>query len=189
MFTRITSPFASASNNESTRASQPGPIYNAATVSHGTNQLVVAVQALVLVGLAVFVVRRRPSLPGAVAAAAAAPVLFLLLNKVFSAQYILVIVAAGFLAAALVGRSRPIGVLLLIAATANALVYPLTVQWRPASAVLFACALVSVGLILGGIDRPTLDRARRGVKRRSGLRRDDRAVGVEARTRCAEVLP
>ena len=130
------------------RASQPGPIYNAAVVSSHTNQFVVVIQVLALVALAVFVVRRRPSLPGAVAAAAAAPILFLLLNKVFSAQYILVIIAAGFIAAVLIGRSGLVGLLLLVAATANLFVYPLTVGWRPASLLLFAATLVAVGVSL-----------------------------------------
>jgi hypothetical protein len=80
-------------------------------------------------------------------------VLFLLLNKVFSAQYLLVIIAAGCLAAALIERGRTIGVLLLVAATANVLVYPLGLAWQPASAVLFVCALAAVGLILASVDR------------------------------------
>jgi hypothetical protein len=134
-------------------ASQPGKIYYAAAVPSWVNRLVVVVQILVLVLLAVYVCRRRPPLEGAVAAAAAAPVLFLLLNKVFSAQYLLVILAVGFLAAALVERGRIIGVLLLVAATANVLVYPLGLAWRPASAVLFVCALAAVCLILAGVDR------------------------------------
>ena len=135
------------------RASQPGAIYDAASVASWVNRVVVVVQVLVLVVLAVYVVRRRPPLEGAVAAAAAAPVLFLLLNKVFSAQYLLVILAAGCAAAALVERGRIIAVLLLTAATANVLVYPLGLAWRPASALLFVCALVAVGLILGGVDK------------------------------------
>jgi glycosyl transferase family 87 len=138
------------------RASQPGQIYDAAAVSARANHFVVAVQVLTIAALAAFVIRRRPSLSGAVAAAATAPVLFLLLNKVFSAQYILVIMAAGFMAAVLVGRSLPVGVLLLVGAVGNLFVYPLTVQWRPASAVLFACALVSVLVILRGIERSKL---------------------------------
>ena len=135
------------------RASQPGAIYDAASVASWVNRVVVVVQVLVLVVLAVYVVRRRPPLEGAVAAAAAAPVLFLLLNKVFSAQYLLVILAAGCAAAALVERGRIIAVLLLTAATANVLVYPLGLAWRPASALLFVCALVAVGLILAGVDK------------------------------------
>jgi len=133
------------------RASQPGAIYEAASVPSWVNRLVVVVQVLLLVALAVYVVWRRPPLRGAVAAAAPAPVLFLLLNKVFSAQYLLVILAAGCVAGALVERGRTIAVLLLLAATANVLVYPLGVAWRPASVVLFVCALAAVGLILAGV--------------------------------------
>jgi hypothetical protein len=135
-------------------ASQPGKLYDAAAVSPWLNRLVVVIQILVLVVLAVYVVRRRPRLEGAVAAAAAAPVLFLLLNKIFSAQYLLVILAAGCAAAALVERGRIIAVLLLVAATANVLVYPLGVARQPASLALFVCALAAVGLILAGVDRP-----------------------------------
>jgi Glycosyltransferase family 87 len=133
-------------------ASQPGAIYDAAAVSSWVNRAVVVIQVLALLALAVYVVWRRPPLPRAVTAAAAAPVLFLLLNKVFSAQYLLVILAAGCLAAGLVERGRIVAVLLLVAATANVLVYPVGIAWRPASVVLFVCGLAAVVLIVAGID-------------------------------------
>jgi hypothetical protein len=159
------------------RASQPGQIYDAAGVSARTNHFVVAVQVLALAALALFLVRRRPSLSGAVAAAAAAPVVFLLLNKVFSAQYILVIVTAGFMAAVLVGRALSAGVLLLVAAAANLFVYPLTVHWRPASGVLFLCALASVLLVLRGVARPKLA----GGAREAGAGWNRRLRGEDAK--------
>ncbi len=144
-------------------ASQPGAIYDAAAVPAWVNTVVVVVQVLVLVALAGFVAWRRPPLPHAVAAAAAAPVVFLLLNKVFSAQYLLVILAAGCLAALLVDRGRIVVVLLLVAATANVLVYPVGLHWRPASALLFVCALVSLALILAAVDRSARNRRSLGV--------------------------
>jgi hypothetical protein len=144
------------------QASQPGAIYDAASVSIWADRVVVVVvvQALALVALAVFVVLRLPPLPEAVAAAAAAPVVFLILNKVFSAQYLLLILAAGCAAAALVERGRPIAVLLLVGAVANVLVYPVGVLWRPASVVLFVCALTAVGIILTAVGRSQHHRRR-----------------------------
>lgn len=141
------------------QASKPGAVYDPAVVPSWADPLVVVVQALVLLSLALFLIRRRPTLPTAVAVAALAPVLFLLLNKVFSAQYLVVILPAAFVAAALLERSRIVAALLLIAATANVFVYPLTVEWRPASSTLFVCALgAALVLLLAATDGRALRR-------------------------------
>ena len=129
-------------------ASQPGAIYAKASVSDWANTLAVCVQVTALIGLVALVVLRRPPLSGAIAIAATAPALFLLLNKVFSAQFVLVLLVAGCLGAALVGRHVAIAILLLSAATSNVLVYPIGRASGPASAVLFTTSLAAFGVVL-----------------------------------------
>jgi drug/metabolite transporter (DMT)-like permease len=67
--------------------------------------------------------------------AALAPAAFLLLNRVFSPQYMVTITAALLIACAIVGQSprhtRGIVVLLTIAQAANLLIWPNTVPWWP----------------------------------------------------------
>jgi hypothetical protein len=106
---------------------------------------------------------------GAVAVAALAPVGFLLTNRIFSPQFLLVILAAWALAAALVARSAreqlAVGLAAMAASFANAFVYPFAlpwyrVTWEVCSAVLFATALAVTGWL-----------AARAVRQRSGLER------------------
>jgi uncharacterized membrane protein len=115
-----------------------------------------AIQALVLVVVALAAVRARVSLRAGVAIAAMAPVLFLLTNRVFSPQYLVPIIAAWAIAGALLLESRKeqlvLGVAAMAATTANAFVYPYTLHafgtWKVASAFLFASGLAtSVWLI------------------------------------------
>jgi Glycosyltransferase family 87 len=115
-----------------------------------------AIQALVLVVVALAAVRARVSLRAGVAIAAMAPVLFLLTNRVFSPQYLVPIIAAWAIAGALLLESRKeqlvLGVAATAATTANAFVYPYTLHafgtWKVASAFLFASGLAtSVWLI------------------------------------------
>jgi hypothetical protein len=116
----------------------------------------VAVQALVLVAVGIVAARARASLRAGVAVAAVAPVLFLLTNRIFSPQYLVLILAAWAIAGALVLESRReqlvLGVATMAATTANAFVYPYTLYelglWRFASALLFAVGLGTSAWIL-----------------------------------------
>ena len=94
----------------------------------------------------------------AAALAALAPATFLLLNRIFSPQFAVVVLVAWALASALVARNRAeqlaAGVPPAVATAANAFVYPFALPfyettWQPRSATLFA-----VGLALTGVARP-----------------------------------
>jgi hypothetical protein len=87
----------------------------------------------------------------AVALAALAPVAFLLTNRIFSPQFVLVAFAGWALAAALVVRTRReqlwVGVAMAAAALANEFVYPFAlprydITWVMSSALFFGLALV-----------------------------------------------
>jgi hypothetical protein len=79
---------------------------------------------------------------------------FLLTNRVFSSQFLVTILAAWALAAALVTRTRRmqlgIGTLAAAATCANALVHPYTLPkiWELASAVLFLLSLAVTSWLL-----------------------------------------
>jgi Glycosyltransferase family 87 len=137
------------------KASQPGAVYDAASVPHGADAAAVVIQVAVLLALATALAIRRPDLTSAAAVAVVGPAVFLLFNKVFSAQYLLTILAAGSLSAPLVGRTVVVAALLAVASAANALVYPIGRFWFTASFVLFACALAAFGVIVqGALRRP-----------------------------------
>jgi len=131
-----------------------------ADVPHWVNPLTTVVQAAVLVALAAAAWRVRASARAGIAVAAMAPVLFLFLNRVFSPQYLVLMVAAWAIAGALLLESRRdqllLGAGVMLATTANALVYPYTLHqanfWRIASAVMFAAGLsVSLWLVTRAI--------------------------------------
>jgi hypothetical protein len=106
--------------------------------------LVVGVQAAALGGLALAMLIRAPDQRRALALAALAPALFLLLNRVFSPQYMAVITACALAAGTVALRGRePLALvaLLAVAQAANLLVWPNTVSWWVgASAVMFAAS-------------------------------------------------
>jgi hypothetical protein len=93
----------------------------------------------------------RASARAGVAIAAMAPVLFLFGNRVFSPQYLVLIVPAWAIAGALLLRNRieqlALGVAIVGATTANALVYPYTLfqggLWRLASAAMFLIGIAT----------------------------------------------
>ena len=127
-----------------------GPISLAAAAPHWANTVAVVAQLSLVLALAVFAATRtRPE--AAIALSALVPALFLLLNKVFSAQYIVTIVAAWAVAAAVGSVSRRTTALLAwgiaIATAANVLVYPIGRSWQLGSVVFFASAL-GVTLVL-----------------------------------------
>lgn len=128
-----------------------------AHVSSWVDPFTTVVQIAVLLALALALWRARASARAAVALAAMAPVLFLLLNRVFSPQYLVLMVAAWAIAGALLLEGRReqlvLGAGVMIATTANALVYPYTLHqanlWRVASAAMFVAGLsVSLWLVV-----------------------------------------
>jgi uncharacterized membrane protein len=127
-----------------------------AQVPHWANSMTVVAQSFVLVAVGVAVWRVRASRRAAVAVAAMAPVFFLLLNRVFSPQYLVLMLAAWAVAGALVLSSRVeqliLGAAAMAATTANALVYPYTLYqldlWRLASAAMFVISLATSAWIV-----------------------------------------
>jgi hypothetical protein len=85
-----------------------------------------------------------------------APVTFLLLNRVFSPQYLVLMLIAWAIAGALVLRSRTeqlgLGLAVMAATTANGLVYPYPLfqlgLWRLASAALFVVGLAATAWLV-----------------------------------------
>jgi uncharacterized membrane protein len=134
-----------------------------ADVPAWADPLVVVVQAILLLGLAAAAVRARGRLHAALALAAIAPVVFLLTNRIFSPQYLVPILAAWAIAGAVVlespRRQLALGIAAMVATTANAFVYPYTLQqlglWKGASAVLFAVGLATTAwLVRRSLDAP-----------------------------------
>jgi hypothetical protein len=110
------------------------------------NVLASCVQLLVVAALVALAVRRRGSSSAALALAALAPAAFLLTNRIFSPQFLLVLVAAWAVAAAVVVHDRREQLLVGLAAggacVANAFVYPYALPhydqtWLVASTLLF----------------------------------------------------
>jgi hypothetical protein len=130
-------------------AHAPGAVYEPAAVAHAADTAAVVVQVAVTALLVAIAARRSTTLAGAAVLASAAPATFLLLNKVFSAQY-LVTVAAALCTAAVLLRRPALAVLVAVAATANVLVYPIGRFWLGASLVLFATALAAAALAVQG---------------------------------------
>jgi hypothetical protein len=126
-----------------------------AGVGAGLNVAITLVQVVLVAALVVLAARAR-SRGHAVALAALAPAAFLLTNRVFSSQFLVLLVAVWALAAALVVASDreqlAVGLAIAGATFANALVHPYTapVAWQLASAVMFALAIgVTAWLVLG----------------------------------------
>jgi hypothetical protein len=104
------------------------------------------VQAALLLAVLVVAARARTR-GGAVAAAAVAPAVFLLTNRIFSPQFLVPLLVAWAVAAALVVRTERQALAVAVAAVAatgaNAFVYPYALPfydrtWPVASAILFA---------------------------------------------------
>ena len=107
-------------------------------------------QLAVVLAIVVAAARARTQ-RAAVALAALAPVAFLLTNRIFSPQFVLVAFAAWAFAAALVVRTRReqlwVGVMMAVAGLANEFVYPFALPhydytWPLASASFFVASLV-----------------------------------------------
>ena len=154
------------------------PYWNAAGVPRWADTFAVGVQVGIVVAVSLWA-SRQLDLREVLAAAALIPAAFLLTNKIFSAQFVVLILAAICFAGALVLRSRRAGVLVAVALgcalSANALVYPFRLgsyfdQIWPASLVLFGLA----GAALLAVLRSIPARADPG-------RATDDAVGARAR--------
>lgn len=139
------------------RASVPlHQFYLPAAVPDWSKSLTTAAQVVVLLALGVAAWRVRTSLRAGVAVAAMAPVLFLLLNRVFSPQYLVLMLVAWAIAGALLVERRfdqlVLGVAIMAATTANALVYPHTLfqanLWRAASAAMFLVSLATTAWLV-----------------------------------------
>jgi hypothetical protein len=127
-------------------------------------------QALAVLAIVVAAVRVRGSLRAAVALAAAAPAVFLLANRIFSPQFILVLFAAWGIAGALVLETRRqqlvFGAAIAAAAYGNAFVYPFALPyyaytWPVCSAALFLLGLGVTGWIVARAAGATATRATR----------------------------
>lgn len=114
------------------------------------------VQALLVLAVVAAAARVR-SLAAAVALAGVAPAVFLLTNRIFSPQFLVVVTVAVALAAALVLETRAqqlaLGAALCTASLANAFVYPFALPdyrltWQICSTVLFATALGATALVV-----------------------------------------
>jgi hypothetical protein len=119
--------------------------------------VVVAIQAALMISLALAVVSVRGSPRCAIAVAALAPAVFLMTNRVFSPQFMLVVAAAVLVACALTARSRNeqlvVGLLVMGAILANAFVYPYSgalfdLSWTPASATVYLLTLPALLIVL-----------------------------------------
>lgn len=136
--------------------------------SWATSATVIA-QMLVLLTLGFAAWQTRASLRAGVAIAALTPVLFLLVNRVFSPQYLVLMLVAWAIAGALLVTSPTeqlaLGLAVMAATTANALVYPYTLfqfeLWRLASAALFVLGLAtSVWLVVRAVQHSSARESR-----------------------------
>jgi hypothetical protein len=134
-----------------------GEFWDPAVVPSWADGAAIATQALLLLALLALVVWQVRTLRVAVAFAALMPVVFLLSNRIFSPQFLVVLLAAWAVAGALLARNRSDQVLfaaLVLGATlANVLVYPTQAQdWLKFSAALFLLAFVATAwLVVRGV--------------------------------------
>ncbi len=120
--------------------------------------MAIAVQGMALAGLILNALRLSLPVWRLIALAALAPATFLLLNRVFSPQYMVTITAAALIASAAVGVPssvvRRIILLLTLAQAANLLVWPNTVSWWPlASTVMFVTSLSALAWLFASAVR------------------------------------
>ncbi len=110
--------------------------------------LTVAAQGLALAALGLALLLAPPHARRTLALAALAPAAFLLLNRIFSPQYVLLITVSALAAGAATLRGRDalaLLSLLTVAQAANLLVWPYTSRlWLAASAALFASGLAAL---------------------------------------------
>ena len=130
---------------------------HAAVVPGWADPAATVVQLLLVLGVLAIAWLVRGRLAAGVAVAAIAPAAFLLTNRIFSSQFLVVLLVTWAVAIALLARTRREQLLLGSAAAAaslfNAFVYPFVLPgpsgiWEPASALMFAVALPLTGWLL-----------------------------------------
>ncbi len=122
---------------------------HAADVPAWANGVASAAQLVVVLATLLLAVHVRGRLWSGVAVAALLPVVFLLTNRVFSAQFLLLVLPVWVLAIALLARSRreqlTLAAIAAAAGMANAFVYPFALPrpfgWEVCSTVFFALAI------------------------------------------------
>jgi len=130
-----------------------GEFWDPAVVPAWANVAAVVVQVSLVLGALALVARFAESVQVAVALAAIVPVVFLLSNRIFSPQFLVVLLAAWAVAGSLLARDR-LDQLLFGAATgaasfANALVYPTQSQeWLELSAAMFVFAIAATAWVV-----------------------------------------
>jgi hypothetical protein len=133
---------------------RPGEeLYDPAVVPSWADVAAVAGQAAAVLAAFALVARFARTLGVAVAFAALMPVVFLLSNRIFSPQFLVVLLASWAVAGSLLARSWVDQLLLasvaLAATLANALVYPTQSQdWFELSAVMFALAIAATAWVV-----------------------------------------
>ena len=141
----------------SARPSSGEDFTHAAVVPDWADPAVTVVQLLILAGVLALAWLARGRLAAGVAVAALAPVAFLLTNRIFSSQFLVVLLVAWAIAIALLARSRReqlvLGAVAAAASLLNAFVYPFALPgpsgiWEPVSALMFAVALALTGWLL-----------------------------------------
>jgi uncharacterized membrane protein len=121
-----------------------------------SNAFAGVVQLALVAAIIIAAAVRRPRLEGAVAVAALAPVVFLLTNRIFSAQFLVPIIACCAVSGALVLRNEieqlAVGLMLIVAATANIFVFPFLFGFKLAleltSSIVFGSSLLVCGFLL-----------------------------------------
>lgn len=134
-----------------------GEFWDAAVVPSWADAAAVVAQALLVVAALALLVRFARSLRVAVAFASLMPVVFLLPNRIFSPQFLVLLLACWAVAGALLSKDRIDQLLLGSAASAatlaNALVYPTQSQdWFEFSAAMFLLAIAaSAWVVVRGV--------------------------------------
>jgi hypothetical protein len=140
--------------------------------------LMVGVQLAVLAGLGLAQALLPPDRRRTIGLAALAPVAFLLLNRVFSPQYVLIITAGALAAAAALAPRQPVLLLALLVGmqVTNLLVWPNTMPyWPAASGIMFGCALAALGWLTVMAMRP--ERSTDDGRRRRATQPDGQIAG------------
>ena len=144
-------------------------VWQSVGAPHAADVAVVAIQVALLGAILGIAWSARGQVRVALGLAAIAPAAFLVTNKIFSPQFLVVIGACWAFAAALLSTERReqlrLGLLLMAATFANAFVYPYDLpghvdRWQVASAVTFAATLAAVALILRRIALTAVAEAR-----------------------------
>lgn len=128
-----------------------------AIVPSWANPAATVVQLLVVAGVLVLAWLGRGRLASGIALAALAPVAFLVTNRIFSSQFLVVLLVAWAVAIALLARTAreqlALGAAAATACLLNAFIYPFVLPgpsgiWEPTSAVMFAVSLLLTGWLL-----------------------------------------